>query len=749
MRTGLWLLFAACGAGGGAVPDAARDGGPDAAVTHVAITATIGSTRFVTREHLLAAGEMQISGEPLAEAMGRRLRQYSRDQLPPDLYADPVRGTWIDLAGFSTAIESYEYSKQHMNAVAFELGAGTSLVYGPLVNAGETGPAATAKLAALIQRFAVGSNALGRLVFPAGTYPTGNVSGDTNPTGAGNPLENPLGWPGIWPTLHVFASFDPAIDPTSAEVLGCAITSDDTPGSAGAVEQSADYECNATTLHLRDRAAQIDSTIGPGADGFATWKYGLWSLNYLQVMHDAAEAAATSVAASDAASVGTSGNTVRALAPNAVAGTYLGSSNIEGFQAQMFLAMADNRAEDWLRHLSTTDGTTLGGFATIGDALAYDYTQPVRWFPRRIAVSETDDGSGFPHPHYAIADAGTERLDLAGLALGYATIFAVTDAANRGVGGAQSARVVFDGDPFDATSLHDRALAMMRVAVIDLDRMTTTDDSIATLAYSLIALRTVSRALSSQLELYSNNTPDTAVASSPLDAYPLHAMDPALTFSGRVAQMIREDAERLYGSSTDASGHASGDTLDDHAAAVRGLFAAYLATGDTHYRTRAIAVFDRMVAVFYDRDARMFTPGPAPVDEIEITPLRFALVQSALRDMYEIVATRPGGEARELQLEPMIARWNKLVLNGWDDRDRDQRVSTDECVTLAAGIPHGGLQMAERTLTGELGRGGHNEMGMPGFPTLDRDMDCVPEIDDAHLPAALADSITFHLVRTP
>ncbi len=735
MRT--WLLVVtACGGHGAAPVDGAIDAAADAGATHVAITAAVGSTRFVTREHLLAGGEMQISGEPLAEAMGRDLKGYSRDQLPPDLYADPVRNTtWIDLAGFSTAVESYEYSKQPMNGIAFELGAGTSLVYAPLVNAGETGPAAWTKLLGMIEHYAAGSNALGKFVFAG------------------------VGWPGMWPTLHIFKSFDPAIDPTSTEKLACAITSDDTPGSVGTREQVADYECDATTLHLRDRAAQIDPTITPGADGFATWKYGLWSLNYLQAMHDAAETGVTQVAESDLASVGAAGNTVLATDDGAIAGTYLGSSNIEGFQAQLFLAMADNRAEDWLENLATTDGATLGGFGSTAAALAYDYAQPLRWWPE-IAVTETDDGSGFPHPHYAIASAAIEPLDLAGMALGYATIYAVTDVRNKDVGGAQTARAYFDGDPFDATSLHDRALAMIRVAVIDLDRMAPAATTTTTVAYELIALRTVARAISSQLELYSNNTPDTAVSSTPLDVQPIHYPgDATLAFSGRVEQMLRAQAELLLTHLSDATGAAfaswdgqtaSGtDELDAHAAAVRGLFAAYLATGDTRYRTRAIAIFDRMVATFYDPAARIFAPTPVPVDDIEITPVRFALVQSAMRDMYENVATRAGGEAREPVLEAMIARWNKLVLNGWDDRDRDQRIGIDECATEVDGVVHGGLQMAERALTGELGRGGHDETGEPGFPTSDRDTDCVPEIDDAHLPAALADSITFHLARTP
>ena len=90
-------------------------------------------------------------------------------------------------------------------------------------------------------------------------------------------------------------------------------------------------------------------------------------------------------------------------------------------------------------------------------------------------------------------------------------------------------------------------------------------------------------------------------------------------------------------------------------------------------------------------------------------------------------------------LETTVGRLNKLVLNGWDDRDEDRLVTwPDECVNVQGGIPRGGLQMAERTLTGELG-------SSAGANTADREHDCVPEIDDAHLPSALANAITFHV----
>ena len=141
LLAGAPALVSSCGTSP-AQPDASVDAAYDAPATEplqtATITATVGSTRFVTREHFLASAEMQISGEPFAEAMSRDLTSYSRDNPTPNLYADKTpdaQAPWIDLTGFSTGVESYEYSKQPMNNVAFESGAGTSLVYGPIVNA--------------------------------------------------------------------------------------------------------------------------------------------------------------------------------------------------------------------------------------------------------------------------------------------------------------------------------------------------------------------------------------------------------------------------------------------------------------------------------------------------------------------------------------------------------------------------------------------------------------------------------------
>jgi hypothetical protein len=127
-------------------------------------------------------------------------------------------------------------------------------------------------------------------------------------------------------------------------------------------------------------------------------------------------------------------------------------------------------------------------------------------------------------------------------------------------------------------------------------------------------------------------------------------------------------------------------------------------------------------------------------------------LQGALRDAYELIATHPGNQALAATLVERIGRLNKLVLNGWDDRDGDQLVEwPSECANLGAGpdgrpMGRGGLQMAERTLSGDTGSIGSATPDQGLRAVSDREHDCVPEISAAKLPSALAASVTFTLI---
>src|SRR5450755_2992955 len=133
----LFVLLAGCkGAGASSAGQASSSGAPVPQTLRLDVSAV--DTTFDTRDHFIAAVEMQISGEPLAESMGRDLGGYSRDfvcqlsECSASIYYDPALNDGvtggpngrIDLPGFASAVESYEYSKQPMNNIAFESGVG-------------------------------------------------------------------------------------------------------------------------------------------------------------------------------------------------------------------------------------------------------------------------------------------------------------------------------------------------------------------------------------------------------------------------------------------------------------------------------------------------------------------------------------------------------------------------------------------------------------------------------------------------
>jgi hypothetical protein len=268
-------------------------------------------------------------------------------------------------------------------------------------------------------------------------------------------------------------------------------------------------------------------------------------------------------------------------------------------------------------------------------------------------------------------------------------------------------------------------------------------------AYALLSLRTARRSLDSFLVLYSNTKPDMQNVPCPLDTFPSIE---GVTFGSRLDTLISSESNVFYDKLTTADGLAyggwdlakdaptdDGTTLDGHAAAIRGLLVAYLATGETKYRDRATAVFQRLESAFYDPTAR--------------TPRLFGILEGALRDTYELIGILPGNAAMASEIEDRVGRLIKVVLNGWDDRDQDQNVEwPGECAsttTLPDGstLVHGGLQMAERVLSGESGSLKDQPGGDAGprVVTTDREHDCVPEVSAVGLPSALANSVTFTL----
>ena len=543
------------------------------------------------------------------------------------------------------------------------------------------------------------------------------------------------------------------------------------------------YECAYNTTHLTDRDPQVHKVLVPAVLGLATWKEAIWAIDFAGRIHDSCNNQVTTVSPSDLPRIGQHLNQVQAQDSAACVGTYIGSSALEGMWGLTMMATMDNEAEWILGSGATTDGTTLTGFPTKLAALQYDYSSPLVWFP--ASMSATEDETVIPYPglaSVAILDATSRSSDLAALLLGHAMVFGTTDARNVGVGQRVGFQAVFDGVPFPADdgvadgeqTLHDRALAVIRVAFVDLDRIhadptlgVVTDTATiqggsvtpsatvttATLAHVVIALRQTVLSLNGSITQYGAPDPSPAAdLGGILNPLPFHPPASASTdagapvFSQRVRQVfvanaafVRDVLTRADGtvsnSATLTGGHAtpSSDptTLESQTAAARALTEGFLMTGDETYRVRARAVITRLASDFYSQPARMYREQADGADEVHMTPERFAWLQSALRETYKTLFV-PGDPVLDRSvLEDRISRVNKLYLDGWDDLNGDQVVDKpQECLG-------GRLQMAEQALTGELGRDGL------GRPTSDRDGDCVPELAHAQKASVMASQVFF------
>jgi hypothetical protein len=733
------------------------------------------SSHVYVADLMFASGEMQTSGEPFASLFaGRNLADYNRGYLPPDMYIlnNGSSGPMIaikDLFGFSTAVESYEYSKYHMNMLLQETTSGVSLAYGPVTQQ-EPGTPGLGQLQSLAFNllWAAGTDIAGFAVVPAP---------------AGNPA-NYLGFPGLWPEFAPFEDFDPAMTPTFAVVKSCSFQGG--YGGLGSLSLTEGaYECDYNSTHLTNPPVQEDRVLTPATLGYTVWKEALWAVDFAGRLHDSLGNAVNTVAAKDLPSVGVHSNKVVGTSPPGLAvGTYIGSSAVEGMWGLMMLTNMDNLAEWMIGSLMTGDGATLSGFPTKAQALAYDYTSPLLWFPQAVAV--TEDDTVVPYPPVtglAITDGTSSSEALSALLLGNTLFFGMTDPRNSGLGQRIGMQACLDGAPFPAwvpptggvpdgqDVPHDRALSMIRVAFVDLDRIhsdptlgvlldtasisgtTVTRGTTVTttvLAHDVVGLFQTFLSLNSAITQYGGADPDPALdANGILNGLPIHPPGGGTpSFSRRVRDVFQTNAAFLMNTLTKSDGSVTNGatiaggvatplttkaTLDTQAAALRALIVGYIATGESSYFTRAQAVARHLIGpAFYSAPARMYRWVDGGKDDVVMTPAIFAWLQSSLRETYKALFVPGDPDLDRSVLEDRIARVNKLYLNGWDDLNGDQSVDKPkECLA-------GRLQQAEQALTGEFGR------DVFGKPTADRDSDCVIELAHAMTASTLASQVHFH-----
>ena len=475
-----------------------------------------------------------------------------------------------------------------MNNLSFESGAGLSLMFGPVLNPEQAmGDAAYQLLLQRFQKLANEANAGG----PSAT------SLVVSPAPIDNPL-NYYGWPGWWPVFAEFSSFDPTIHPAPGAVNTCTLGgSIGAIGYGGSLLQStlvvANYECDYNSLNLPDRESQVTKTLTPDALGYATWKQALWVFNYWQTMQDTSGNGIVSVSPSDLAQVGMPGNNVIGQYPDpndptgvntlpGSPGVYLGDIPMEGWQGLTMIEETDNKTALLLSSLLSSDGVRLATPTSVGTAIDYGYDSTLLYFPAQVGVTEPPTSytpatanKYFPRPSsFSITDGSSQLAALNGLIGGFAEAFAWTDANNSQVGGSIPFQATFDGDPFPPddglpdgeNTLHDRLLGVLKIALVDLDRLHFNSTAavlvdsasvqsgavaqgthVTTLeaGEAILALRNAFRSLNGSLQLYSNDTPDTLGTPGALDAAALPGAPYSGTLQTHLTVLLRAEADFL------------------------------------------------------------------------------------------------------------------------------------------------------------------------------------------------------------
>ena len=780
----------------------AAEAGPRTPV-HAEFTSS--PVRTDTMQLMFAGGEMQTSGEPFAQNFAGRILPYyveSRYSAYTDTYWPPSTTGGLtaervtDLFGFTTAVESYEYSKYYVNMIAHQSRAGVSLINGPVL---ATMPGATpfdrlrARMVTLIAATAADLTGYATLPPPS--------------TGL-----NDFGFPGIWPSMAAYRSFDVTMAPSQLATTTCKGGAPQR-GYGGVGQYGGEavpiYECDYNTLQLSSRS-QAEHVIGPGILGYTTWKEALWAIDFTGRLHDTSSNFVTQVAPQDVPLIAKQGNTIQGVGcppgcnlvvdANGIdacpvgcePGIFIGSTPLEGMWGLTMVDVMDNAGAWLLSSLATADGTTLTGLPSVLAAIQYDYGSPLVWFPAAIGVDEqqSSDGDGGLSDSYplvgnlAIADATSRSVDLAALAQGFSLFFAMTDGRNAAVGQQIGMQVEFGGADFEAdngepdgeNTAHDRALGIMRVSFVDLDRMhvdpstgivvdtaTVTGGVVArgtavtttSLGHVVVGLRHLLMSCNAAVSQYGAPDPDeTKDQGGILNSAPIHPPvtggGAAPSFSGRVRGVLMAQADFVLNALTDDQGTvrngatlsngqwtASTDptTLESQSAALRVLVEAWFLTQNPAYRDRARAVARTLLTTFWSDPARMFKGQAGGPDDIVMTPERFGWLQQALREIYEAIWVPGDPLLDRAVLEDRIVRVNKLYLNGWDDLNGDQHVDKPgECLAAR-------MQLGEQALTGEIAV---NNNSFPVLAGPDRESDCVLNIAYSKTASVLAGEVHFH-----
>ncbi len=537
---------------------------------------------YKTAEQMLLANEINESGEPYAEALG-----YNLDDLDPFVLNTP------DSISYTLGIENYEYSRYQLGTVISRSGIGLHMIWSPMIvqMAGmETDPNFDGSFTGTPNGFKEDDEMMKMIM---------HFSMLANHAPPGNP----------WPQFAEFISGDPhlpqSIDPDNF--------------------RWADFST------LRWDRNLMDKTLNLAAMGQSLMKQYLWAQDMLGAFHDSLD---NSIDADGIISPDSAGS----IHFDPTNNIFYGGNNLDGFVGQVLTAEGANKTMFLINSLAY-DGNNLGSV----DPMTYDPANGIKYFPHKIAVTESVISSTMPPKGTAfiVTDASSNLWDQISYLWGTINFQNMSDPNNSSDPKHLAYKAVFDGDPFPAPmavtgmpGIFDLFMGTSKVLALNISAMhfnstegTLVDEAnlsggnvvqgntISTFnaGYSLVVLKQVA-------EEFNGNMLGT-IANDIIASQANYLVNNLLDVNGR-----------FYNSYTIGNGaDNSATTVETQSSAIRGLLAAYQLTNDNNYLSAAQAGYNYLISHFYVSTALAFRTEEGN-NIATYTPLKFAAISGTLRE---------------------------------------------------------------------------------------------------------------------
>ncbi len=566
----------------------------------VVVTST---DNFSTRDQMLLANEINESGEPFAEALG-----YDLDLLDPMVLNQP------DSISYTLGIENYEYSRYLLGTVISRSGLGLHMMWAPMI----------VQMAAMEPDDFDGSFTGG---IPNGFKEDDELMKNIMHFGM---LANQMPPMNPWPQFADFENGDPHLPQAVAP----------------------DFQMDFSSLRW-DRDL-MDKTLNPAAMGQSLMKQYLWAQDMLGSFHDSLDVNITPDGTNSPDSAGS---------PHfdPYNNIYYGGSSLDGFIGQVLTAEAINKTMFLINSLAY-DGNELG----MVDPATYDPANGIQYFPHRIAVTESPVGDMLPPQasDLEVTDASSDLFDQLSYLWGTLNFKNMMDPDNSSDETHLAFHEVFDGDPFPApmslTGMPgsfdlmkgSSKVIFMNLMAMHFDMANGTFVSTSGLSGGVTQPGNEISTLEAGYIIMVLAKMKEEFAGTPLEQMALDALNAQSSF---LIGTLKDASGGFYnGYTLNLGPDNTSKTAVSQAAAARGLYAAYVLTGNSSYLDVANEAYNFLISNYYVAGQHAFKTELN--NNLAIyTPFNFAVIAGGLRE-----ATLVG---EHLEAATIYTRFFKKVAN--------------------------------------------------------------------------------------